>query len=72
MVGKRKVPTANEYDSAVSGSGKKKKEIKKLGDLNKETYGDLIPNINHTIREGSVVFSLVDSLQNGQVSGREL
>ena len=47
LVGKEKILTAKEYDKAISSSGDKKKENKKSGNLNEETYEDLILNIKH-------------------------
>ena len=57
--GKEVFMSADEYGKAVSGSGDKKKEIEKLGNLNEEAYEDLILSINHTTKEGNMAFSLV-------------
>ena len=47
LVGKEKIPAANKYDKALSGSGGKKRELKKLGNLNEEASEDLILSINY-------------------------
>ena len=66
LVGKDKIPTANKYAKAISGSGHKKKEIQKLGDFNEEIYKDLILSINHTTKVGSVTFSLIKNCKTAE------
>ena len=58
--------SADGYGKAVSGSGDKKKEIEKLGNLNEEAYEDIILSINYTTKEGSVVFSIVKNYKTAE------
>ena len=59
LTGKDDIPTAKEYEKAVTGGRKSGDDIIKFNDLNQEELEDIILSIDHTTKQGKVAFSFV-------------
>ena len=59
-----KIPTQDEYESALDKDEDLNKKIIKLGELNKLAYEDLILSINTSFSVGKVAFGLVKNAKS--------
>ena len=59
-----KIPTQEEYKSALEGDKDLNKNIVKLGELNELAYEDLILSINTSSSVGKVAYGLVKNTKS--------
>ena len=66
LTGKDDIPTAKEYEKAVTNGRESGDDIIKFNNLNEEAFEDIILSIDHTTKQGKVAFSLVKNCKTAK------